>query len=221
MRFALVNNERTEAETGLRGFFRGCGMPVIPKCGTVRVHHWAHQNTKICDSWWEPETEWHRSWKNNFTLEWQEVFMQDAQTGEKHMADVGTIHDLVIEFQHSHIDPQEQLIREKFYKNMVWIVDGTRLKFDYPRFVKGQRHFEPTDQKGIFHIASPDKCFPSAWLSSSVPVIFDFKGEGTLDDPLGLRAPLYCLFPIRIGPNAVLTKIPRSAFIKNTTNGEL
>ena len=39
-----------------------------------------------------------------------------------------TVHNLVIEFQHSHMDAQERTSREKFYKNMVWVVDGTRLK---------------------------------------------------------------------------------------------
>jgi len=70
MRFALLNNEPTEAKPGLKGFCRGCGQPVISKCGTVRVHHWAHQNNKMCDSWWERETPWHRSWKNNFPKHW-------------------------------------------------------------------------------------------------------------------------------------------------------
>ncbi len=50
------------------------------------------------------------------------------------MADVRTDKGLVIEFQHSYINPEERRQRENFYKNMIWIVDGTRLQRDFPRF---------------------------------------------------------------------------------------
>jgi hypothetical protein len=56
-----------------------------------------HIGDKKCDSWWEPETEWHRSWKSNFLDEWQELVLRDKQTGEKHIADVCTDYGLVIE----------------------------------------------------------------------------------------------------------------------------
>lgn len=75
MRFALIDNKPTEAASGLNGgVCPGCGAPVIAKCGTHKVHHWAHKGVKMCDNWWEPETEWHRAWKNNFPKEWQEIF---------------------------------------------------------------------------------------------------------------------------------------------------
>ncbi|MFX1707198.1 competence protein CoiA family protein [Chitinophaga sp. CC14] len=220
MRFALIDNLRVEAEPGLKGICPGCMQPVIAKCGAQRIHHWAHSRSIACDKWWEAETEWHRAWKNNFPLGWQEVFLPDAQTGQKHIADVQTEHGLVIEFQHSHLNPQERIARETFYKNMVWVVDGTRLKYDYRRFVKGHDYFQYTEQKGIFHVKSPEDCFPQAWLNSQVPVIFDFKGQEPLEDLLGLREPLYCLFPASIGKSAVVAKISRKAFIKHTTNGE-
>lgn len=220
MRYALINNKAVEAEAGLKGFCRGCGQPVIAKCGTIRIHHWAHQTTKMCDNWWEPETEWHRNWKNNFPKEWQEVFLPDIQTQENHIADVCTIHGLVIELQHSHIDPQERISREKFYKNMVWVVDCTRLRYDYPRFTKGLQHLVATKEPGIFRVNCAESCFPSTWLNCSVPVLFDFQGDGQLDDPLGLRIPLYCLFPVRIGTSVEVAKIPRGAFVKNALNGE-
>ena len=46
---------------------------MIANCGNVKIHHWAHKNKQHCDHWWENETKWHRDWKNNFPLEWQEV----------------------------------------------------------------------------------------------------------------------------------------------------
>lgn len=125
MRFARVNDILQEAAPGAHGLCPGCLQPVLAKCGTQKVHHWAHKGTKACDSWWEPETEWHRAWKNNFPAEWQEIFLPDERTGEKHIADVRTSQGLVIEFQHSHIQPRERTSREKFYRNMVWVVDST------------------------------------------------------------------------------------------------
>ncbi len=220
MQFALINEELVEPKSGLIGTCRGCGHPVIAKCGSVRVHHWAHQRTRMCDNWWEAEKEWHRSWKNNYPRLWQECFLPDVLTGEKHIADVRTDHGLVIEFQHSHLKPQERIARENFYQNMIWVVDCTRLTHDYPRFVKGQKHIRVTDQPGMYNVYDPDNCFPAAWVNCSVPVIFDFKGVQTLNDPWDLRNALYCLFPLRIGRRATLARISRSAFITTTTNGE-
>ena len=120
MRFAIVDNKKVEAKTGLIANCPGCSLPVTPKCGDQRVHHWAHSRNKMCDTWWEPETEWHRNWKIKFPEEWQENFLTDDKTGEKHIADIMTDKGLVIEFQHSHIKPQERLSREAFYRNLAW-----------------------------------------------------------------------------------------------------
>lgn len=219
MHFALIDNKLKEAEPGLKGLCRGCSQTVIAKCGKQRIWHWAHRDNKMCDNWWEPETVWHRSWKNKYPIEWQEVFLPDEQTGEKHMADVRTTHNLVIEFQHSHIDPTERTSRERFYRNMVWVVDGTRLKRDYPRFLKEKKHFNFVKQ-GIFRVDYPDECFPSAWLGSSVPVIFDFLGNDEIDNTKDLKYHLYCLFPIRIGRYSFLAEISRKSFINTTIKGE-
>ncbi len=60
---------------------------------------------------------------------------------------------------------------------MIWVVDGTRLKKDYPRFLKKLGDFRLTKNKGTYIVDFPEECFPSAWLASSVPVVFDFKGH--------------------------------------------
>lgn len=225
MRFALIDNNRTEAQPKLNGLCCCCSNPVIAKCGTRKIWHWAHKSKTDCDNWWEPETEWHRTWKNNYPADWQELSSLDQRTGEKHIADVRTLHNLVIEFQHSHISPQERNSREQFYKNMVWIVDGTRLKRDYPRFLKGKKNsfenqiFYDTENPKIFQVDLIDWCFPPDWLNSSVPVIFDFRGDGSMDDSEGLRNPLYCLFP-QVGMYARVAEISRKAFINTTKNGE-
>ena len=219
MHFAIVDNKRKEAEHGLKGLCPGCSQPVIAKCGEERIWYWAHRNNKKCDKWWEPETDWHRSWKNHYPVDWQEIFLPDEHTGEKHMADVRTAQNLVIEFQHSHINTTERISREKFYQNMVWIVDGTRLKKDYPRFLRGKDHFQVVKQ-GVFRVDFPEECFPSAWLGSSVPVVFDFQDNQDTGGNIVTKSNLYCLFPITIGRYSFLAEIPRKTFINTTINGD-
>ena len=151
--------------------------------------------------------------------------MFDKETGEKHIADVSMVHNLTIEFQHSHIGSLERTSREKFYENMVWVVDGTRLKKDYPRFLKGKKNgfenqiFYSTENPKNFRVDLIDWCFPSAWLGSSVPVIFDFRGDGTVNDLESIRDSLYCLFP-QFGEYARVAEISRNAFINSTIGGD-
>lgn len=161
MLFALIDNNRIKAQPKLNGLCCCCSKPVIAKCGSRKIWHWAHKSKTDCDNWWEPETEWHRKWKSNYPAEWQEVVSFDEKTGEKHIADVKTFDNVVIEFQHSNISPKERTSREKFYTNMVWVVDGTRLKRDYSRFVKGKNNcFENT----IFYETSNPKIFQVDFL---------------------------------------------------------
>jgi hypothetical protein len=88
----------------------------------------------------------------------------------------------VIEFQHSHIKPEERQAREDFYKNMVWIVDGTRRLRDKNKFVEVWEHSKPMDSKVEVRKLWDyfDECaLLRDWGSSKVPVFFDF-GENTL-----------------------------------------
>lgn len=218
MRYALVENSLLEANPGSKGQCPGCSQSVTAVCGEKRIWHWRHHTLKNCDRWWEPETEWHRSWKEKFPKEWQEIFMPDKETGEKHMADVRTEHGMVIEFQHSHIDPLERMARERFYQNMVWVVDGTRLKRDYPRFQKGLDNFRKLNRDGFFCTLFADESFPANWLESSVPVIFDFQGTGLIDPPDALRNTLWCLLPGRAGRDAVIVGISRTDFVTTASS---
>ena len=120
MKYASVNGQRREAQRGLSGVCPACGADMRPRCGNVRVHHWAHISARHCDRWWEPETDWHRAWKDCFPKGWQEIVGTD-KTGERHIADVRTDRQWVIEFQHSRIDPDERHPREAFHRRMLWI----------------------------------------------------------------------------------------------------
>jgi hypothetical protein len=213
MKYALVNGQKTEAQKGLRGTARCCDSEMIAVCGEEKMWHWRHESKSACSYWKEEETPWHRAWKDKFNEEWQEAIHKDPTTGEKHSADIKTDKDLVIEFQHSAINPDERRSREAFYKKMVWVVDGTRLKYDYPRFSEGSR-----DLRGLIKIYFlshfPDECFPKKWLTSSVPVFFDFQGA-TPTDPQDTRHTfLWCLFPQRTERGAIVAYFSPKLFIE-------
>jgi competence CoiA-like predicted nuclease len=133
MKFAIVNGGRCEAEPGSVGECLACGDMAIATCGTHRIWHWAHKGTRICDRWWESETQWHRNWKNHFPKEWQEA-IHSAPDGERHIADVKTGNGVVLEFQHSFLQEAERQSRELFYPKLVWVVDATRRVRDRAQF---------------------------------------------------------------------------------------
>lgn len=206
MHLAIVGGERIPPSPKLTGSCPVCGDPVLAKCGTIRVHHWAHQGTRVCDDWWERELAWHRDWKNQFPIEWQED-IRFAEDGEKHIADVRTDKGLVIEFQHSALKPEERAAREKFYGNMVWVVDGTRLVRDLPRFLEYKDILRPTGAGGIYTCHAPEMVFPRNWITSSACVFFDFgKSEGAPDV-------LWCLLPYRVGNHAIVIAMKRPDFV--------
>ncbi len=216
MQFALVNEERSPPTPKLVGRCVGCGQEMIAKCGELKVWHWAHKGKRSCDPWWEPETAWHRGWKELFPAEWREM-VHWAPSGEKHIADVRNAGGLVVEFQHSAISPQERLARETFYDNLVWVVDGTRLKYDIPRFQKGSSDLRTALRPGYFMTHFPDEIFPKPWLECSKPVFFDFGGHDDDPDmrsPRSARGTLWCLLPGRVDRNAVIARISKKQFVE-------
>lgn len=126
MKYALVDGNRVEAAPGIKGHCSFCGSVMYAKCGKLISWHWSHRSKRDCDSWWENETQWHRDWKSCFPEHFQEVIHIDESNGERHIADVKTSGGVVIEFQNSPIAQDELESREKFYANMLWIVNGDR-----------------------------------------------------------------------------------------------
>ncbi len=230
MKFALVNNQRQEATPKTKGICPVCNTTVISKCGSKKAHHWAHETKQDCkNDRWETEGPWHRKWKNKFPIEWQEQIT--IVNNEKNVADIKTPQNLVIEFQHSSIAPDEQKSREKAYDNMIWVVDGTRLKYDFPRFRKkiienSHLYFKLNKQNWkLFSIEFYDEVFPKSWITCSVPVIFDFLGEVEEKGADVFQKFLYCLLPttkIRKNEwnNAFLFYMPRKDFLPFILNNE-
>ena len=180
MKFALVDNQRQEAQPSLEGFCLGCGSPMVARCGGVRIKHWAHKGARRCDPWWENETEWHRNWKNQFQTDWQEIAHR-AENGEKHIADVKTPEGWVIEFQHSSIKPEERQSREGFYQKLIWIVDGKRRVRDETQFfeILGNRSGRWINNEIYpeLHSTLPEGPLFRDWIISGAHVFFDFGGE--------------------------------------------
>jgi hypothetical protein len=120
MIWGIKDNERIKAEPNKKAFCDVCSGELIPKCGKIKVWHWAHKSTEDCDLWSEPESEWHINWKNKFPKECQEVKIGIHRADIKH-------NDLVIELQNSSISPDEIKQREDYYKKMIWLFNGKKL----------------------------------------------------------------------------------------------
>ena len=212
MKYAVSNDQRIEATPKAVGKCPCCGADLIARCGDLKVWHWAHKGRRVCDHWWESETEWHRAWKDTFPKEWQEV-VQYAEDGEKHIADIKTPDGFVIEFQHSSMKAEEKLAREQFYKNMVWVVDGKRTKNDYPRFEKNESGWMAWRNDRAVYVHYAEFTFPKVWMNRTVPVIFDWQNEYDL----------VCLLPQRVGKDydyagpATCFRITRASFNKMIT----
>lgn len=188
MKYAYSQNERVEATPKAQGICICCGSEMIAKCGNQKIWHWSHKNRRQCDIWWENETEWHRNWKDKFPKEWQEV-VHFAEDGEKHIADVKTPRGLVVEFQHSRLKYDELRSRENFYRDLIWVVDGTRLKSDFEKFdwFKGLVPWRKWKYGQFYSPNLPPKFFPSynLWQHSNKIVIFDWgyvRSEYWIDD---------------------------------------
>lgn len=123
MLYALINGEKTAANKNLAAHCPLCGNPVFARCGGTNIDHWAHYEDESCDKWSEPETEWHKNWKDIFGKEHSEVVIN--KNGKKHIADVFTSKEVVIEFQNSPISTTVIDAREAFYgEKMLWVLNG-------------------------------------------------------------------------------------------------
>lgn len=117
--------QRVRAEPDMKeAYCPACGAPCVPKCGLIKVWHWAHVSGKECDPWFEGETDWHLRWKDLVKPEFCEVPIGS------HRADI-KVGELVIELQHSSISPQEIQEREKFYRHMIWLFDASEIKENF------------------------------------------------------------------------------------------
>lgn len=128
MIIALHNGKRKRAETAGRGEMGICpwsGFPVKAHVGAIR-QYWAYiDKTPIFKNGYEPESEWHMSWKELIEDQYCEVVFGE---NNEHRADILGAQDTVVEIQKSVIDIRDSRKRTEFYKKttgkrMIWLVD--------------------------------------------------------------------------------------------------
>ncbi len=209
MKFARVNGERLEALPKLLGSCPACNQPMLAKCGKERVWHWAHLGRFHCDHWWENETQWHRAWKAEFPVDWQEV-VHYAETGEKHISDVKTDRGWVLEFQHSYLKPEERRSRDGFYPRLIWVVDGTRRKRDEAQLLKVLNGGSSVGGYSSVRRVFTDGCaLLRDWADTNSPVFLDF----------GAPQVLWWIFAKTADSWAYVAPYSRAAFIESHRSG--
>ena len=131
MRFAKnKNGKRIKVSfSGEKAICLDCDSEVFGRKGRIKIPYWTHPNNSDCDSWYEPTTQWHLDWQNQFPIEYQEISQVDNQTGEIHRADIKLPNGTVVEVQNSPIKIEEIEQRENFYgkENLIWILNGGNL----------------------------------------------------------------------------------------------
>ncbi len=219
MRYAIVDGQRSEASRGLLGTCPICEVALRPRCGRFRQAHWAHP-PGIVDHRWEPETEWHRQWKGCFPEDCQEVIHR-ADNGERHIADVKTAHGQVIELQNSPISEEERSSREAFYRPMLWVVNGQRLKSDATKFYASLRHGKIVKANPLTVLVPRQECLLlRKWENSGTLVLFDFGELEEASEAPRFGAPvLWASLPSKQEGMAVIMPIFRKSFLDAVVSG--
>jgi len=162
MFFALVEGTKIEALPKAKGICPLCQRDVFAKCGEINVWHWAHQKGGSCDNWCEPETAWHKNWKIIFGKDFCEIIIKKEDV--KHIADIRTQNDVVIELQNSPIQMPIIRRRENFYgERMLWIINGLPFKHNF-----------------IIHSSNPHKKQEYYWSMN-----YEENEHGTVDKNTG------------------------------------
>lgn len=222
-RYAFIDGVKTDildTSKGAHGICPLCGDELISRQGEINTWHWAHKNGHVCDSWYETKGAWHRWWQDQFDKSWQEVAIIKKGEGEesqdiKHIADVRTDEDWVIECQYSSLSLQKIREREAFYgKKMVWVVSGTRCSGDIER---GPPLFNLSfcqSTKGFFYAIVPDgRAFNRHWRESNRLVFLDYYG--TFDKP-SCGTELLCLLPkFKNVDERIIVRISQVEFVEN------
>ena len=101
----------------------------------------------------------------------------DDRTHEKHISDVNTPAGFVVEVQHSPIGEHETLSRERFYKNMIWIVDA---RHPVGWFCVGMAHNFASCSPMMYQIEWwGTSRLLEKWSKSGVHVYFDVMNSAT------------------------------------------
>ncbi len=189
MLYALLKNEKIKPIPKAKAKCPLCEKDVFSKCGDVYAWHWAHENQKSCDNWFEPETQWHKDWKDQFGKELSEIII--TKDGKKHIADILTKDKIVIELQNSTILKPTIQKRELFYgEKMLWIINGIDFKSNFQIISPEESNLFYRVSQGFVHkrtghlLKNEEKYFNwkwnrASWNETQRPVFIDF-GEDNL-----------------------------------------
>lgn len=186
MIWAIVNNERIEATPKTQGRCPLCNKEVFSRCGEINIWHWAHSKGEGCDDWYESESFWHLHWKKTFAKENVEVVIE--KENGRHIADIFTEQEVVIELQNSPIQSTVIKERESFYgSKMLWLINGITFKDNFEIF-EGDgankfdlyRHFpehkQPEKGNKSSHLFNW-KWARKSWEVAKRPIFIDFGGD--------------------------------------------
>jgi competence CoiA-like predicted nuclease len=113
---------------GIKAYCPMCQTPLISRCGSQKIHHFAHKGIRDCDSWYEPISEWHLGWQK-LAYPYTEIVIEKG--GVKHRADVRYPSGLIVEIQDSKLPFEQKNEREVFYQDMFWILNAKKWCVEY------------------------------------------------------------------------------------------
>lgn len=168
MLFAIVNGIKIGAKPQSKGICPLCKQPVFSKCGEINRWHWAHSHQENCDTWHEPESFWHNHWKMTFGKENAEIVIE--KEGIRHIADIQTRENVVIELQNSPISKPVIRERENFYgERMIWLINGREFK----SYLTVKDFWEDKDYLELKSLPRP----PKRWIRSRPEILKGTNGE--------------------------------------------
>lgn len=150
MLLAIHNGEKKRAEDAGSAEIGICpwtNLAVKAHVGQIR-QYWAYHGEKPnFNNGYEPESEWHISWKSPIQDQYCEVIFG---VNNEHRADILGSNNTVIEIQRSVIDIRDSRERVQFYRNatnrrVVWVVD-------IQEFWNKRFFLEESKEFGIFNV---------------------------------------------------------------------
>ena len=190
MKYAMINSQKVEAKPNLKGALcPKCKSEMIAKCGSIRIHHWAHKKGAHCDEWAEPENAWRLNWLKAFEGFRQEEIIK--QGNESHFVDVLTENGTPILFRQKAPSSDDMAKMESFFRGLIWFANMGASIRACKAFEKAmiEQFITESEIKNVW-LCSCEKGIPAAWLDAKYPVFLDFRcSEEIVNDYL------WCLMP--------------------------
>ncbi|MBR6084450.1 MAG: hypothetical protein IKP61_02395 [Spirochaetales bacterium] len=172
-----------DAKSKTKLYCRCCNKRVYYVAGNPghkfgKCSHFRHYRGCLCtDDWNHDKTQWHKDWQDCFPIENQEVIVENQ--GKKHIADVFIPESkVVVEFQHSHISPNEFNERNEFYMalgfRVIWVFD-TQKQFSRNRIGIGERGYDALRE--AYYWDTPIDCLDNYELNTDVDIFLQIIGD--------------------------------------------